>query len=103
MPFTTAPVDTSAYYVPVLSPEMTGRHALRRAVGSALERGARHIVVDCSSWQDQDLALLSSLIACAGLCAVEGAQFELRNLDSSVRETLNELRLAPRLGLALEQ
>jgi anti-anti-sigma regulatory factor len=91
---------SQAYLVPI-DPEKLGTNSrqLRRVVGDALERGERSIVVDCSAWNSPDVMMFSTLIGCAQLCAGQGVEFELMNLEGSVHATLRELRLTPRLNL----
>lgn len=98
--YATTQQATQAYLVPI-DPEQLGSNPrqLRRVVGDALDRGERHIVMDCSAWNTPSIVMFSTLIGCAQLCAGQGAEFRLTNLEGSVHETLRELRLTPRLNL----
>jgi hypothetical protein len=75
------------------------RRELRHGVATALSQGQRRIVVDCESWSDLDLVLLSALVNCAKACSEFGAFFELQNLRSDLRSRIDALHLADRLGL----
>jgi hypothetical protein len=94
-----APAATQAFLVPIDPHAGTARRELPRVVGDAIERGARHIVMDCAEWDSPDVVMLSTLMRCAQLCATQGAGFQLANLDGSMHDTLRELRLTSRLGL----
>lgn len=73
--------------------------ALRSSVQQALERGDRHLVVDCVAWNDLDLRVLSSLIRCASECREQGASFEVTNIPNHIKEEVNALQLGERLGM----
>jgi anti-anti-sigma regulatory factor len=75
------------------------RRELRIRVLDALERGERHIVVDCLALSDVDLLLLSALVDCAATCGEQKAQFQLENLRVDLKSRIDALRLAGRLGL----
>ena len=75
------------------------RHALRRGVAEALREGGSRIVVDCSSWHELDLLVLSVLMDCARTCDERGVGFELENLGGDLRARIQALRLGGRLGL----
>ena len=79
-------------------PDSRARHALRDGVRRALAGGRRHIVVDCKTI-DLNFRLLSVLIQCARECQDGGADFEIANLPSRVRASIEALRLDARLGL----
>jgi anti-anti-sigma regulatory factor len=96
-----AAAATQSYLVPVDPRAATAsRRQLRHVVGDALERGERHIVMDCAELDGPDVVMLSTLMRCAELCAHQGAGFQLTNLNVSVHDTLRELKLTTRLGLA---
>jgi anti-anti-sigma regulatory factor len=80
----------------------TSFHArdLRSQVRQALQDGGLDLVVDCEGWNQFDLGTLSSLIQCAAACREHGASFELANMSNEIRETVQDLQLAGRLGLA---
>jgi anti-anti-sigma regulatory factor len=100
MLFDPAHTTAQGYLVPIDAWRAgSNRRQLRRLVGEALERGEREIVMDCKAWNSPDVVLLSTLVGCADLCAQQGANFRLVNLDGSMHETLRELRLTSRLGL----
>jgi anti-anti-sigma regulatory factor len=75
------------------------RRELRNEVTQAVERGVQRIVVDCEQWTELDLMLLSTLVNCASACDERGTDFELENLDDSLRHRIDTLRLAERLGI----
>ena len=81
------------------TPGSEARQALRAGVREALAGGRRHIVIDCQSYIDLDLPLLSVLVQCARECQAVGADFEIANLPSRVRASIEALRLDARLGL----
>lgn len=68
-------------------------------VVGALERGERHVIVDCAAWNRLDLRVLSALIRCARACGELGAVFELLNVQDHVRADLRQLRLDSRVGV----
>ncbi len=92
--------STPGYCIQLATAATASRRELRRGVGAALARGARRIVVDCGSWEQPDLFLMSTLVSCARLCDEEGAEFELANLGGEIRSSLADLKLSSRLGLA---
>ena len=73
---------------------------LRVQVRQALNEGDRHLVIDCADWNRFDLTMLSSLIQCAAVCREHGASFEVANMSNDIRESVRDLQLAGRLGLA---
>lgn len=75
------------------------RRELRDGVGTALDQGERRIVVDCSSWLELDLIVLSALVYCAKACDEQGAVFELESLRPDLWSRIDALRLGARLGL----
>lgn len=75
------------------------RRSLHRTVLLALERGERHIVIDCLSWSRLDLMVLSTLISCAAACEVHGAEFAIENLAGELQSGIEALRVSGRLGL----
>lgn len=72
---------------------------LRSRVIEALERGERHVVIDCGSWRTLDVLVLSSLVHSASACRASGATFELQNLSAEMRTDIEALQLGPRLPL----
>jgi anti-anti-sigma regulatory factor len=82
-------------------PRIGYRREVRRRVAAALDRGERGIVVDCSSWSDLDLILLSALVDCATICEERGADFELENLTNELRARIEALHLGDRLHLTV--
>jgi anti-anti-sigma regulatory factor len=70
---------------------------LRWRVREALERGDRHVVIDCEAWKDLDVRMLSSLIRCASACRERGASLEVTNLRSQIKDELSALQLGHRL------
>lgn len=92
--------QTSCYLVTVPSDDNAqyGR-AVWDDVAGALERGERHVVVDCAAWHRLDLRFLSALVRCARACGEQGAVFELMNVQEHVRADLRQLRLDSRVGL----
>lgn len=95
-----APHDRLAYRVR-LSKDFDGayRRRLRAEIITALACGRRQFVVDCSAWEQIDLAVLSVLIQCAKACGDRQADFELVNVPSEVRSSIYALRLEHRLRL----
>ena len=81
------------------SPDASYRRQLRTEVEGALERGDRRVVVNCATWLQLDLIVLSALVNCAKACDEEGAEFELENLDATMRSRIVALSLGHRLGL----
>jgi anti-anti-sigma regulatory factor len=73
---------------------------LRTRVRQELQDGGRHLVVDCEAWNQFDLGVLSSLIQCASACREHGASFEIANMSNDIRQNVQDLQLAGRLGLA---
>ena len=80
-------------------PGSEARRALRTQVREALAGGRRHIVIDCQACLELDLPLLSVLVQCATECEARGAEFEIANLPSRIRASIEALRLDQRLGL----
>lgn len=80
---------------------MQAHHAkdLRAGVRQALELGEGRITIDCESWSELHLGMLSSLVQCASDCRVSGASFEVANMSGKVRADVRALRLDHRLGL----
>jgi anti-anti-sigma regulatory factor len=80
---------------------MQAHHArdLRAGVRQALELGESRITVDCQSWSQLDLTMLSSLVQCASACRESGALFEVANMSGKIRADVRALRLDHRLGL----
>jgi anti-anti-sigma regulatory factor len=76
------------------------RRALHRAVLRAVRHGGRRIVVDCASWSQLDLIVLSALLGCAAACAAHDARFELSGVGPDLRQRIEALSLANRLGIA---
>lgn len=90
----------SAYRVSLQAkPGLAYRRELRHGIGQAVDQGKRSIVVDCSSWQELDLILLSALVDCAAVCDERGVSFELEHLAEDLRSRIDALRLSERLGL----
>ena len=81
------------------SPDPSYRRQLRKDVEGALSRGDRRVVVNCASWSQLDLIVLSALVNCAKACDEEGAEFELENLDGGMRTRIIALSLGRHLGL----
>lgn len=82
-----------------VGPGLAYRRELRAGIGKAVDQGERKIVVDCSSWQELDLILLSALVDCAAVCDERGVSFELEHLAEDLRSRIDALRLSERLGL----
>lgn len=80
-------------------PTQSYRRELPLRVSDALRRGDRRVVVDCSAWSQLDLIVLSALVSCARRCDEEGAEFELENLDGTMRTRILALSLGERLRL----
>jgi ABC-type transporter Mla MlaB component len=75
------------------------RKTLRHDVLDALERGHRRVEIDCSTWRQLDLAMLSALIQCAKACDQQTASFEMLNVGRDIKTAIEALRLDDRLGL----
>lgn len=75
---------------------------LRSSVHQALQRGDKHLVVDCVAWNDLDLRVLSSLIRCASACREQGASFEVTNIPSHIKDEVCALQLGDRLGMTAD-
>jgi anti-anti-sigma regulatory factor len=88
-----------AIRLPATSP-VAFRRTLRARVDQALGDGREGIEVDCATWSDLDLIMLSALVACASACGERGVRFELVNLRRELRERIEALRLDERLGLS---
>jgi anti-anti-sigma regulatory factor len=85
-----------------VEPDLAGL-STREFVESVLgfrERGASHIIMDCSQWRKLDLAVLSALVRCADALSRRGATLEIVNLTQEMRAAIRELRLHNRLRLA---
>ena len=76
------------------------RRRLRAEIITALACGRREFIVDCSAWERIDLAVLSVLIQCAKACGDHQADFELVNVPTEVRSSIQALRLEHRLRLS---
>jgi anti-anti-sigma regulatory factor len=99
MATSTQPIHSGALFS---IPEMMKPHharELRTGVRQALEQGESHITVDCESWNQLDLSMLSSLVQCASACREWGASFEVANMSGKIRADVRALRLDQRLGL----
>jgi len=76
------------------------RRGLRERVTGALEEGLQHVIIDCSSWADLDLLMLSAVVGCANACRERGAYFRIENLRTSLHSEIASLHLAERIGLS---
>lgn len=72
---------------------------LQSSVHQALQRGDKHLVVDCVALDDLDLRVLSSLIRCASACREQGASFEVANMRSHIKDEVYALHLGDRLAM----
>jgi hypothetical protein len=91
--------STRSYDLAFAPSELPNRRSLRQGVRAALDSGRQRIVIDCRSWQELDLPLLSVLVQCARDCRRLGASFEMTNLPPHIRADIDALRLSERLGL----
>lgn len=80
-------------------PDQAYRRELPLRVADALRRGDRRVVIDCAAWSQLDLIVLSALVSCARHCDEEEAEFELENLDGTMRSRILALRLGDRLRI----
>lgn len=72
---------------------------LRERVNEALRAGERHLIVDCESWSEPDVTLLSALILCARRSREQGAVLEFINVSGELLASVRDLHLEERLGL----
>jgi len=98
---TAAPLNYGSAHFEILREKNTAHQArdLRARVRHALQRGERHVVVDCTAWNQLDLSMLSALIQCASTCREHGASFEIANISNELRADVRALQLNERLGL----
>jgi anti-anti-sigma regulatory factor len=75
---------------------------LRWRVHEALERGDKHVVIDCVAWDDLDVRVISSLIQCASACRERGAALEVTNIKSQIKDELIALQLGHRLEVVAD-
>jgi|SRR3954463_12519324 hypothetical protein len=99
MPATTK-ISAELYRIHLIpSSRRTSRRALVCDVTTALRRGVRDIVVDCSEWRELDLIVLSSLVGCSSRCVEKRVKFNLENLENGVRDAIERLNLGHRVGV----
>lgn len=92
--------EVEPFYIELLHVLHVSNHrSLRATIAAALDRGASHVVVDCSGWERLDLSVLSSLVQGANACGLRGVTFELVNLERELRADITALRLGTKLGL----
>lgn len=97
---TTHDSEISTYRLRVERPASAQyRRELPQTVVEALQRGDRRVIVDCATWSQLDLIVLSALVNCARVCCDAGAEFELENLECTMRSRIVALGLAERLRL----
>jgi anti-anti-sigma regulatory factor len=81
------------------SAEGSDAKAFGRELVEAVERGMRHVVVDCTEWRELDLGLLSALVRTADFFRSQGAKLELTNLSATITADIRALRLQSRLPI----
>ena len=92
--------DTCSRAASSRSPAHAQAREIRARVNAALESGARHVVVDCLSWQEPNIPLLCTLVRCVSRGRELGADVVLVNVGEAFRSGVREAQLESRLGLS---
>lgn len=92
--------DASTRATPSRSLAHAQAREVRARVTAALESGARHVTVDCLSWQEPNIPLLCSLVRCVSRGRELGVHVELVNVGETLRNGVREAQLESRLGLS---